>query len=99
MTHLITCEIPDGRVSSDPPLAVTLSSQECDPSSHVLKVTDGRLTGSERKELIAVCVKPLDILDWDASARLAEWIELQLILGAHKVNKAQTGISRLPYFL
>ena len=55
------------------------------------QVRDERLTGGgeQKKQPIAVCVKPLDFLDWDASFRIAEWVELQFLLGMSKV-KAHT---------
>ena len=83
MTHLISCPVPKMRVGADPPLAVTLSSTKCGGSKHIIKVTNERVG---EKEKIAVCVKPLDFLDFDVSKRLAEWIEYQLLLGAHKVR-------------
>ena len=55
---------------------------KCDKASNNVKVTYNK--PAKEKDMFAVCVKGLSILD-DVSARLTEWLELLLAVGADRI--------------
>lgn len=86
--HLITCKPPKSAASGQIqriPQAVSVAEHICDTPSNILNVVYGKPPESAAKLPFAVCVKGLDFPYIDISARLAEWLEIQRLLGAHKV--------------
>uniref|UniRef100_A0A1I8PEY1 Glycosyltransferase family 92 protein n=1 Tax=Stomoxys calcitrans TaxID=35570 RepID=A0A1I8PEY1_STOCA len=88
-THLLTCFPPKVTVPGRKvpvPRAVGIVNHQCDTPTNMLKVIYRKpASNSTEKIPFAVCVKGLDFPYADISNRLAEWLEMQRLLGAHKV--------------
>lgn len=85
--NLFNCQLkPMIRKSKRKPLripkAISLVANNCDTATNALRIQyDPPPMG---KEKFAICIKSLNYFE-DFSARLVEWIELQLLLGASKI--------------
>lgn len=82
--HLLSCRLPKERRNTVP-VAVSLVENKCDLATNCLRVTYNKPISEHHRKPFAVCVKGLDFLYDDLSARLVEWIELLSILGADKI--------------
>lgn len=86
---MFSCPIPQN-ISIDTvrrkrfPLGVSVTIQPCDIPRTFLPITTPEPSPSESRKDFAVCVKGLDFVIRDMSVRIAEWLELNLILGADK---------------
>ena len=86
---MFSCPIPQN-ISIDTttrkrfPVGVSVTVKPCDNPRTFLKITSPAATSSEFRKDFAVCVKGLDFAVRDISVRIAEWLELNLILGADK---------------
>ena len=86
---MFSCPIPQN-VSIDTttrkrfPLGVSVTLKPCDIPRTFLPITPPETSSSEPRKDFAVCVKGLDFVIRDMSVRIAEWLELNLILGADK---------------
>ncbi|XP_075156581.1 uncharacterized protein LOC142229893 [Haematobia irritans] len=85
--YLLTCVPPKQTPGSIVriPKAVAIVNRQCDTPTNILKVIYEKPPEGEEKLPFAVCVKGLDFPYADISNRLAEWLELQRLLGAEKV--------------
>lgn len=75
---LVTCRVPE----SVSVLYVALTNKSCQQSTHYFQLQTYRI---ENKRKFTVCVKPLDFLE-DISRKLVEWIEINRVLGAEKLD-------------
>lgn len=75
---LLSCPI----IEDITPTAVSIVDEPCTVPNNVLRLKP--VKGQKKKEF-AICLKPL-YFEKDISARLLEWLELQFILGADKVQ-------------
>ncbi|KAJ9596749.1 hypothetical protein L9F63_012225, partial [Diploptera punctata] len=86
---MLSCPIPKN-ISIDTakrkhfPLGVSVTLNPCDFPRTFLEIKPPPLSSTLLKRNFAVCVKGLDFTTNDMSVRIAEWIELNLILGADK---------------
>jgi len=86
---MFSCPIPQN-VSIDTttrkhfPLGVSVTLKPCDIPRTFLPIAPPETSSSESRKDFAVCVKGLDFVIRDMSVRIAEWLELNLILGADK---------------
>lgn len=86
---LMTC--PLSKTSSNTnetagiPQAVSIVVHQCDTAVNILNVVFNKPSEVEARSTFAVCVKGLDFPYIDLSNRLAEWLEMQRLLGAEKV--------------
>lgn len=81
--YLMVCQIPKSHWKMEP-VSVSIVENICDTAKNNLRVIHNKMEGPE-KHKFAVCVKGLDFPKTDLSVRLAEWIELLNVLGAHKI--------------
>lgn len=82
--YLITCPIPQ-QFNEVVPVSVSLVEKPCDVPRNNLKVIYNKPIDGKRKGF-GVCVKGLEFLYDDVSAKLVEWVELILMLGADKIH-------------
>ncbi|XP_061386005.1 uncharacterized protein LOC133320911 [Musca vetustissima] len=86
---LITCPLakPSANVTGGAriPQAVSIVGNQCDTALNILNVVYNKPSAVDGKSTFAVCVKGLDFPFIDLSSRLAEWLEMQRLLGAAKV--------------
>jgi hypothetical protein len=86
---MFSCPIPQN-ISIDTttrkrfPVGVSVTVKPCDNPRTFLKIKSPAAASSEFRKDFAVCVKGLDFAVRDISVRIAEWLELNLILGADK---------------
>ncbi|XP_021935621.1 uncharacterized protein LOC110837619 isoform X1 [Zootermopsis nevadensis] len=66
------------------PLGVSVTMKPCESPRTFLPIHTPQISSSESRRDFAVCVKGLDFQRRDMSVRIAEWLELNLILGADK---------------
>lgn len=66
------------------PLGVSVTLKPCESPTTFLPIHTPQISSSESRRDFAVCVKGLDFQRRDMSVRIAEWLELNLILGADK---------------
>ena len=64
------------------PASVSIVEEPCNAATNNLRVIFSK---PAKKKPFGVCVKALDFIEEDISARLVEWIELLGILGADKI--------------
>ncbi|CAL4245591.1 unnamed protein product, partial [Meganyctiphanes norvegica] len=81
--YLLTCDIPKVYKKMIPE-SISLVENSCDNATTNIRVINNQPTSGIKKD-IAVCVKGLDILRVDLSARLVEWLELLNLQGVNKV--------------
>ncbi len=77
---IISCPLRSQQV----PAQVSLTVKPCSDATNVLEVRNHRPSNGNIDDKVVVCVKGMDFLQ-DNSLRMAEWLELQFLLGADKV--------------
>ena len=88
--YLMSCAIPS-KYNHRVPKSVSLVEQKCGSAKTNLRVIDNK-PASKLKDDFAVCVKGLDLIRFDFSVRLVEWIELMNHLGASKIYFYNFGV-------
>ncbi|TRY80378.1 hypothetical protein TCAL_06357 [Tigriopus californicus] len=79
--HLIKCQIPE-EYKEQVPSVVSMVSQSCGRSFNALKVTNNKMA---KMQDFAVCLKGLWSPFQENHVQVAEWIEMNLAVGASKV--------------
>lgn len=91
--YIISCTIPRkfSKLNGVPQIRVSIVAKPCVNSTTLLEVkghlsvNNNNNNSSTDRTSFVICVKPLDF-DADFSSRLVEWIELNFILGASKID-------------
>ena len=81
-SYLLSCPVPQEYKNKI--IGVSITEHECLQPINYLRI-EQNFTETKEKQDFVVCVKGLDFRD-DISERLIEWIELQLVLGAHLIS-------------